>query len=193
MEKKATGSESVRGAQTVLAIAILGASAACLQATPWMEGADGPDPRSDDLERGSDRGDSDLGADQTVVVGVLAVADEADVAEDDQPVAHRWTPADVLAARAVASWCAQMIVDGEVGGGVTRNGVRYEPYDPYSPGALGERGPVQLLPVRGLLPDFYRQGYTEPENPYEAIPYMDDAVSRRGLGRHWSTAPRGCR
>ena len=90
---------------------------------------------------------------------------------DNGKITVIWTANDVLAARATASWCTQQIIDGEVGGGVTRNGVVYPPYSPYSPGAAGEVGPGQLLPVYGKLPAFVqwaerRWEYADPHNPY---------------------------
>ncbi len=100
-----------------------------------------------------------------------------------QPVApRRWTPDDVRAAMAGASWCAQQIVRGEVGG---------VGFNPYAVGAAGELGSAQLHP-RGLLPDFYQRGYSDPFSPYQAVSYLEGALAR-GLGRHWTTAPRGCR
>lgn len=102
-----------------------------------------------------------------------------------------WTAGDVLAARATASYCTRSIIDGEVGGGITRGGVIYEPYDPYMPHAAGELGPGGLHP-RGLLSDFYAHGGSDPHNPYEVVIYIDGAIAR-GLGGHWTTAPFVCR
>lgn len=51
-------------------------------------------------------------------------------------------------------------------------------------GKLGEKGIAQLAPF-GLEPDFYRQGYTDPDDPYQAVDYLDAALAR-GLARNWS-------
>lgn len=53
-------------------------------------------------------------------------------------------------------------------------------------GAAGEIGLAQLHP-RGLLPTFYRWGYTNPWNPWQASAFMRDAFDL-GMWRHWSCA-----
>jgi hypothetical protein len=98
----------------------------------------------------------------------------------------RFTPEDTLTALQGASRLVRCLVDHEVGGGTAE----FAPYDPTSVGAAGEIGAAQLHP-RGLLNDFYRQGFSNPNNPYEAVQYMEEAI-RRGLAGHWSTL-RYCR
>jgi hypothetical protein len=97
-----------------------------------------------------------------------------------------FTPADTHAAiaRAPASlrgW-VHAIVRCETGG----------TFNPYARGRLGERGAVQLY-QRGLLPHFFRVGYTDPDNPYQATEYLWRALrgewARQGVGAwHWSCA-----
>ena len=58
---------------------------------------------------------------------------------------------------------------------IVRNEVAGVDYDPYAIGALGERGVAQLASF-GKLPEFYRLGYSEPENPYEAVRYLQWAL-----------------
>ena len=91
------------------------------------------------------------------------------------PRRSRYTAADVHTALRTASPRTACIVRHEVGGWG---------YDPYAVGSQGERGPAQLSP-RGLLPDFYRRGYTDPFNPYQAIAYLEWALAA-GLARNWS-------
>lgn len=83
----------------------------------------------------------------------------------------------------------QCIVRKEVGRAITRNGIYYEAYNPYMPGAQQEVGTAQLHP-RGLLNDFYRRGFTNPYNPSESHTYLQLAIDS-GLSSHWPTA-RGC-
>lgn len=58
-------------------------------------------------------------------------------------------------------------------------------------GKLGELGPVQLLPVRGLLPAFYssvdREGdrYTNPFSLWQAVDFLARSFAR-GMARHWT-------
>ena len=54
-------------------------------------------------------------------------------------------------------------------------------FDPYSYGRQGELGAVQLHP-RGELINFYRQGYTDPYSPYQAVRYL---VSQFSIGRSY--------
>jgi len=49
-------------------------------------------------------------------------------------------------------------------------------FDPYSVGAAGELGAVQLHP-RYALKDFYRVGYQDPYNPYEAVYFLAEALA----------------
>lgn len=100
-----------------------------------------------------------------------------------------YTPEDVQFDLQHRPSYVQCIVKAEIGRGITRNGITYPPYDPYMPGAENEVGPVQLHP-RGLLNDFYRQGYTNPYDPKDAHDYLQNAASR-GLLSHWPTS-RGC-
>lgn len=95
---------------------------------------------------------------------------------------ERWTAADVLEARATASFCARVILDGEVGG---------VGYDPYRDGKAGEKGPFQLLP-RGELRTFYARAYTDPHDPWQSLHFTEQRL-REGGGSAWTTAPRGCR
>jgi hypothetical protein len=82
--------------------------------------------------------------------------------------------ADTLAALDGASARAACIVRVETGG----------TFDPNAVGAQGELGAAQLRPA-GLLPDFYRQGYDDPFDPYRSVAYLDGALAR-GLARNWS-------
>ena len=61
--------------------------------------------------------------------------------------------------------------------------------DPYAIGKAGELGLAQLASF-GLLPDFYRQGYSDPFDPYQSVAYLEDALSR-GLARNWTPVLRG--
>lgn len=61
--------------------------------------------------------------------------------------------------------------------------------DPYAIGRAGEQGIAQLHP-RGLLPDFYRQGFGDPFSPYESVQYVNGALDR-GLAPHWSVVTNG--
>ena len=51
-------------------------------------------------------------------------------------------------------------------------------------GRQGEIGAVQLHP-RGLLPAFYRAGYTNPRNPQDAVHFLADQILL-GRARAWS-------
>jgi hypothetical protein len=57
-------------------------------------------------------------------------------------------------------------------------------YYPYAVGRAGELGAAQLHP-RGMLPVFYRMGYTNPYNPYDAAHFMAD-MFLVGRARAWS-------
>jgi len=56
----------------------------------------------------------------------------------------------------------------------------------YAVGSAGELGLVQLHP-RGLLPEFYQLGYSDPFDPSEAIDYLAWALVH-GRASHWSCA-----
>ena len=108
------------------------------------------------------------------VVSVLAALEAtAAQASQEQP---RYSADDVRAALEGASAQVRCIVTAEIGG----HGL-----DPMVRGSAGERGPAQLHP-RGLLADFYRQGFRHPEDPAEAVAYLEGALAR-GLGPHWTT------
>jgi len=59
-------------------------------------------------------------------------------------------------------------------------------WNPRAVGAAGELGLVQLHP-RGLLPEFYRLGYSDPFDPSEALDYLAWALAH-GRARSWSCA-----
>ena len=61
--------------------------------------------------------------------------------------------------------------------------------DPNAIGQAGELGAIQLHP-RGLLGDYFAQGYTDPFDPYQAVEYLDAALAR-GMAGHWSPVLRG--
>lgn len=63
-------------------------------------------------------------------------------------------------------------------------------FDPYTRGAQGELGPLQLHP-QGLLQDFYAQGGRDVFSPYEAIAYFERMDSRGLAALHWPTLA-GC-
>ena len=60
--------------------------------------------------------------------------------------------------------------------------------NPSAVGRAGERGLFQLHP-RGLLPDFYARGYSDPMNAWESADYAASAFAR-GLASHWTCARR---
>lgn len=62
-------------------------------------------------------------------------------------------------------------------------------YNPYARGSQGEQGAAQLHP-QGKLSEFYGLGYTDPDNPYQAVAYLEDAL-RRGQANHWSPVVKG--
>src|SRR5437870_1699421 len=107
----------------------------------------------------------------------------------------RFTTTDTRLALAAASPRARCIVAREVGGGTAG-------YAPYAPDTVGDGGTsfgvLQLHDSHGmdagagdgLLADFYRRGYADPFDPYQAVAYLDDALDR-GLSRHWSPVKRG--
>ena len=97
-----------------------------------------------------------------------------------------FTPHDTLAAIEAAPPAlrarVRAIVRCETGG----------TFNPYARGRLGERGAVQLY-SRGLLLHFHRVGYTDPDDPYQAVAYLVRAIAgewaRQGVGAwHWSCA-----
>lgn len=103
------------------------------------------------------------------------------------PSAHAepvpWTPDDVRDALSRTSPTVACIVQRELG----------PQLDPYAVGAAGEIGPAQLLPVRGLLPDFQygawvdlAPAFRDPNSPYMAVAYLESALDR-GMGPNWST------
>ena len=57
-------------------------------------------------------------------------------------------------------------------------------FNPYARGRLGERGAVQLYPRGGEWPRFFVH-YSDPDNPYEAVHYLADALLA-GRARAWS-------
>jgi hypothetical protein len=58
-------------------------------------------------------------------------------------------------------------------------------------GALGEIGAVQLLPGRGLLPDFYARGFDDPRSFGQSVEYLALMVSENARNRfYWSCWPR---
>lgn len=59
-------------------------------------------------------------------------------------------------------------------------------WNTYAVGRQGELGLFQLLPRRGLLPDFYAAGFGDPFNPYESALFAARTI-RAGGGRYWST------
>ena len=106
-----------------------------------------------------------------------------------------FTVADTRAALAGASARARCIVRYEVGGGTAE----YVPYAPQTIGDAGtsfgvaqlhDSGGMAASERDGLLHDFYRRGWTDPMNPYQAVAYLDDALDR-GLADHWSPVKRG--
>ena len=107
----------------------------------------------------------------------------------------RFSATDTRLALAMASPRARCIVAHEVGGGTAGSA-------PYAPDTVGDGGTsfgvAQLHDSHGtdagagdgLLSDFYRRGYADPFDPYQAVAYLDDALDR-GLARHWSPVKRG--
>lgn len=87
---------------------------------------------------------------------------------------YAYTAEDTQIALSHASSRAACVVGYETG----------HTFDPNQIGALGELGPVQLLHP-GKLDDFYAQGYLDPFNPYEAIPFLDSELAK-GHGSAWS-------
>jgi hypothetical protein len=95
--------------------------------------------------------------------------------------AQEYTPEDTLQAIEEASansgvpaaWLRR-IVRCETGG----------TWNPYARGRLGERGAVQLYPRGGEWPRFFVH-YSDPDNPYEAIHYLADALLAGRAGA-WS-------
>jgi hypothetical protein len=92
-----------------------------------------------------------------------------------------YTPADTRAA------IEQAARYRGVSRGRLRCTVSYETghtFKPYIRGRQGELGPAQLHP-RGLLPAFYRMGYTNPYSPWQSMDFMA-RMWRAGYARHWS-------
>lgn len=94
-----------------------------------------------------------------------------------------WNADDVRDAMSRTSPVAACIVARELGPSL----------NPYAVGAAGEIGPAQLLPVRGLLPDFQYgawvdlpPAFRDPNSPYMAVAYLEWALAR-GMGPNWST------
>jgi hypothetical protein len=86
-----------------------------------------------------------------------------------------WTDADVRAALVGRSLMVRRIIFCEVG--------RSGEYRPYAVGSLGEIGPAQLLPGRGNgLSIFYGWNFTEPNNPWQAVAFIE-RVEREGMLR----------
>lgn len=108
----------------------------------------------------------------------LAALIFAAVAQDDAPV--RFTPQDTLDALTTASARTGCVVRYEVGG---------VGWNPYAIGRAGEQGAAQLHP-QGRLGDFYRKGYTDPFDPYQAVAYLDGELAA-GRGGAWSPISRG--
>jgi hypothetical protein len=101
-----------------------------------------------------------------------------------------FTPNDTRAALAGASARARCIVRYEVGGGTAE----FVPYAPETIGDAGtsfgvaqlhDSGGLTASEQDGMLHDFYRRGWKDPMNPYQAVAYLDDAPDR-GLASHWS-------
>lgn len=63
-------------------------------------------------------------------------------------------------------------------------------YNPYAVGLQREVGPVQLHP-RGELNNFYRHGYTNPNDPFQSIEFLAIRINQ-GAGNRW-TAWHQCR
>lgn len=59
-------------------------------------------------------------------------------------------------------------------------------WNPRAVGRHGELGLFQLLPRRGLLPDFYAAGFDDPFSPYQSALFAARTI-RAGGGRYWST------
>ena len=95
--------------------------------------------------------------------------------EEPVPLVPRFTAEQVLLRVASASARAQCIVRYEVGG---------SGYDPYVVGGQGEQGPVQLHP-RGKLVTFYAAGWTNPQDPDQAISFLE-AQLLAGQAEAWS-------
>lgn len=105
----------------------------------------------------------------------VVVTDDVAAAESE-----RWTSEDVLEVRARASGTAKCVIDWEVGG---------VGYEPYSVGAAGELGTVQLHP-RGLLPEFFAAGYDDPFSPIQSVAFLEEALDC-GQGNAWSAVKYG--
>ena len=91
-----------------------------------------------------------------------------------QQTSDTYTIDDVHDALTSATPLVRCIVRAETGG----------TYNPYALGAQGERGIAQLHP-RGKLLTFYAQGYTNPNNPWQAIEFLE-AQLRQGQGNAWT-------
>lgn len=58
-------------------------------------------------------------------------------------------------------------------------------FNPYSIGALGEEGAVQLYPRGSEWPRFAAWGGTDPFDPYQAVPFLATEI-QAGRGPAWS-------
>jgi hypothetical protein len=133
---------------------------------PEIELAEDADELADSLDAAVDAGDGG--------------SEPADVA---RPL--RWTDADVRAALSGQPVMTRRIIFCETG----RSGT----YDPYAVGSRGEVGPAQLLPGLGNgLAIFYRWGFTEPNNPYEAVAFVNRVQAEGLLGSQYPRTSRGC-
>jgi hypothetical protein len=97
----------------------------------------------------------------------------------------RWTDAHVRDALVGQPVMTRRIVFCEIG----RSGT----YDPYAIGPKGELGPAQLLPGRDNgLAIFYRWGFDEPHNPYQAVEFINRVQAERMLGSQYPRTRLGC-
>lgn len=91
------------------------------------------------------------------------------------PIPRKFTPEDSLAALVNASPLLRCAVDVEVAG---------VGYDPYAEGKEGELGIGQLHP-KGKLITFYKNGYTNPFDPYQVVDFMGEQFAL-GDANHWA-------
>ena len=59
-------------------------------------------------------------------------------------------------------------------------------FNPYAIGDGGKSHGVAQLHEKGLLPLFYRWGYSNPYNPYEAVDFLGAAINH---GYKWNWTP----
>lgn len=67
-------------------------------------------------------------------------------------------------------------------------------YDPNTIGDYGESHGLLQLHKRGLLPDFYRKGYTNWDSPYQQVAYFNYIRATKGVAyvvNNWTPA-RAC-